>query len=134
MRGLPMPGVADHVLAGELPGAGVDGRFVMFGDAPEMRSRGEEIALTADRPLAANGLLIRLAEPPGVDPATVAELPEHYRLEARGRDLLVWRPVQGNLLRTAEGSDDFCAKAGRVAREAASRSGGQPAPDVRPRR
>ncbi len=126
MRGFPMPGVADHVLAGKLPGAGIDGRFVMFGDAPEMRSRGEEMALTADRPLAADGLMVRLPESPGVDPATVAELPEDYRLETRGRDLLVWRPVQGNLIRTAKGSDAFCAKAGRVVQGLASHAGQPP--------
>jgi hypothetical protein len=42
--------------------------------------------------------------------------PEHYRLEARGRDLLVWRPIPGNLIRTANCCDGFCAKAADVAR------------------
>jgi hypothetical protein len=28
---------------------------------------------------------------------------------------MVWRPIQGNLIRTAEGSDNFCRKAGEVA-------------------
>jgi hypothetical protein len=104
----------------------MDGRFVMFGDAPEMRSRGQEIALTTDRPLAANGLMVRLADEPAAEASSSAELPEHYRLEMRGRDVLVWRPVQGNLIRTAEGSDRFCAKAGGVVRQLASGIGTAP--------
>jgi hypothetical protein len=124
MRGLPMPGVADHVLTGRLPGTDIEGRFVMFGNAPEMRSRGQEMAWTTDRPLAASGLLARLAVEPEDDAVAATELPEHYRLEARGRDVLVWRPVQGNLIRTAEGSDRFCATAGTVVDQLASRSAG----------
>jgi hypothetical protein len=114
MRGLPMPGIADHVLGGKLPGSEIEGRFVMFGAAPEMRSLGEEIAITADRPLAASGLLVRMAEDLDDDAAERAGLPEHYQLETRGPDALVWRPIQGNLIRTAEGSDAFCRKAGEV--------------------
>jgi hypothetical protein len=114
MRGFPLPGIADHVLAGRLPGTDLDGRFVMFGAAPEMRSEGQEIALTADRPLAASGLLVCMPAAPGHDAVEAAELPEHYELEARGPDVMVWRPIQGNLIRTAEGSDTFCRKAGEV--------------------
>jgi hypothetical protein len=117
MRDLPMPGVADHVLAGKLPGSGLEGRFVMFADAPEMRSRGQEIAWTTDRPLAANAALVRLGADPRADLAeSAAQLPEHYRFEISGRKLLVWRPIQGSMIRTAEGSDRFCTKAGEVAR------------------
>ena len=114
MRGFPLPGIADHVLAGRLPGTELDGRFVMFGAAPEMRSEGQEIAFTADRPLAASGLLVRMSAEPGDDAVAAAGLPEHYELEARGREVMVWRPIQGNLIRTAEGSDNFCRKAGEV--------------------
>jgi hypothetical protein len=117
MRGVPLPGVADHVLAGTLPGSGVEGRFVMLADAPEMRSRGQEIALTTDRPLAANAIQIRLAtELPENVAESRAQLPDGYRLAVANRRLLVWRPIQGNLLRTAEGSDGFCAKGGEVAK------------------
>ena len=116
MRGFTLPGIADHVLAGRLPGTEIDGRFVMFGAAPEMRSEGQEIALTADRPLAASGLLVRMPDELADDAARAAELPEDYELEIRGRDVLVWRPIQGNLIRTAEGSDNFCRKAGEVVR------------------
>ena len=114
MRGLPMPGIADHVLAGKLPGSGLEGRFVMFGNAPEMRSRGQEMAYTSDRPLAASGILARLPSELGEEASARVELPDEYRLETRDRDVLVWRPVQGNLLRTAEGSDKFCRKASDV--------------------
>ena len=119
MRGLKMPGVADHVLAGELPGTGLQGRFVMLGDAPELRSQGREIAITADRPLAASAVLV---EAGGDLPADAAEklgpgLPEEYRVEQDGRHLMVWRPIAGNLIRTSEGSDRFIAKAGEAIRE-----------------
>jgi hypothetical protein len=124
MRGFPMPGIADHVLAGELPGSGIDGRFVMFGNAPEMRSRGEEIAWTTDRPLAASGLMVRLPERPGGRDLPPADLPEGYHLEVLGRDVLVWRPIAGNLIRTAEGSDRFCEQAGGMIR--ALRDDGRP--------
>jgi hypothetical protein len=116
MRGFPLPGIADHVLEGRLPETDLDGRFVMFGAAPEMRSEGQEIALTTDRPLAASGLLVRMAADLDDDAAERAELPEDYHLDARGRDVMVWRPIQGNLIRTAEGSDNFCRKAGAVIR------------------
>ncbi len=120
MRGFRLPGIADHVLAGRLPGTELDGRFVMFGTAPEMRSLGQEIALTADRPLAASGLLARVPAEPGGDAIQAAGLPEDYQLEVSGRDVLVWRPIQGNLIRTAEGSDNFCRKAGEVVRRLGS--------------
>jgi hypothetical protein len=90
----------------------------MFGNAPEMRSRGEEMAWTADRPLAASGLMVRLPTAPN-ETAASADVPEEYHLEVRDRDVLVWHPILGNLLRTAEGSDRFCAKAGQVIQELA---------------
>jgi hypothetical protein len=127
MRGFPLPGIADHVLTGKLPATGIDGRFVMFGAAPEMRSEGQEIAFTADRPLAASGLLVRLPTEPGDGDVAAAQPPEHYVLEARGRDVMVWRPIQGNLIRTAEGSDTFCRKAGEVILRLEPSVGGSPA-------
>jgi hypothetical protein len=117
----------DHVLSGRLPGSGIEGRFVMFGDAPEMRSRGQEMAFSSDRPLAANAILVRAGRELTRDRAeSLAQLPDQYRLEVNGRDLLVWRPIQGNMIRTAAGSDNFCTKAGEVVRrvEAASGLGG----------
>lgn len=117
-RHMTWPGFADHVLAGELPQTdGLTGHFVMLGDAAEMRSTGTEIAYFSERPLASSALLVRAdREMTGTDGKDV-EIPEDYELEIRGRDVMVWRPIQGNLLRTAAGSDRFCAKAGAVIRE-----------------
>jgi hypothetical protein len=125
-RGLPLPGFADHVLAGEVPGAGVDGLFVMFGDAAELRSEGLEVAMTTDRPLASNAIVVDLERP--ATPGAVAglELPPKYSVELSGSRLIVWRPITGNLMRTAVGSDRFRARAGGVvarAIEASGRSG-----------
>ena len=127
MRGFAMPGIADYVFAGRLPGSDIDGRLVWFGASPEMRSLGQEIAWTTDRPLSASGLLVRMSAEPGDGAAEAADLPDEYQLEVRGRDVLVWRPVTGHLIRTAEGSDRFCAKAGEVARRLAATAGRPPA-------
>ncbi len=119
-RDMKMPGVADHVLVGKLPGTEMDGRFVMLGDAPEMRSRGEEIAFSANRPLAASALLVELDREVPNDIATrLGEVPDEYRIEHSGRELMIWRPIAGNLIRTAEGGDLFCANAGEVLSRAA---------------
>ncbi len=126
MRGFPLPGIADHVLEGRLPETEIEGRFVMFGASPEMRSEGQEIALTSDHPLAASGLLVRMPAELGAQVRHDAELPEDYHLEARGLDVMVWRPIQGNLIRTAEGSDNFCRKAGEVIRQLELGSRGSP--------
>lgn len=115
-RALALPGIADHVLAGEIPVAEVDGLFVMLGDASELRSRGTEIAFTADRPLASDALVVELEKPPVEEAVEALELPDGYRVEVAGRQLIVWRPVAGNLIRTAEGSDRFRERAGEVVR------------------
>lgn len=113
-RHLPLPGFADHVLAGELPGSGLTGRFVMLGDAAELRSRGTEMAFTSERPLASNAILVDAGREVGE--TGEVELPNDYRLEVAGSEVLVWRPVMGNLIRTAEGCDQFCGRAGEVVR------------------
>ena len=44
-RELAVPGFADHVFAGELPETGgLHGRFLMLGDAAELRTLGQEMA------------------------------------------------------------------------------------------
>ncbi len=131
-KDLPMPGFCDHVLAGTIPGSGgISGQILFLGDAAEMRATGQEIAFIADRPLAASAIL---AEAPGDLPESAAQvdLPEEYRIEIRGRQVLVWRPVQGNLLRTAAGTDRFCERAATVARvalEGGSRANPKPVVD-----
>jgi hypothetical protein len=116
-RELPMPGFADHVLAGELPGEpGLSGRLLLLGDAAELRASGQEMAFTSDRLLAATAIFIEAGEDLSPDFARRAELPEEYRLEIQGPRLLIWRPVQGNMLRTSAGTDRFCERATAAAR------------------
>lgn len=113
-RSLPLPGFADHVLAGEIPGTSVEGWFAMLGDAAELRSTGQEIALSSARPLASSAIVVRLERPPTEAQLAAIELPREYSLEHQGNEIALWRPVQGNLLRTSEGSDRFREKAGKV--------------------
>jgi hypothetical protein len=113
-RHLPLPGFADHVLAGPLPGSSVEALTISFGDAPEMRSKGEEIVYIADRPLASNAVIVRLDAPPSSAALAKVKLPEEYRVEFAGGDLLVYRPIQGNLLKTSAGTDAFRERAAGV--------------------
>jgi hypothetical protein len=115
-RELPMPGFADHVLEGRIPhGDGERGRLLFLGDAAELRATGQEIAFLSDRPLAATALLIDADR--DVPPVNGGQLPDDYRAEVRGSQLLVWRPVPGNLIRTSAGTDRFCQRAAGIARE-----------------
>jgi hypothetical protein len=116
-RALPLPGFADHVLAGEIPGTNATGWFAMLGDAAELRSVGQEIAYVSDRPLASSALVIRLERPPTDDAIKALTLPENYAIERAGNEVCVWLPVQGNLIRTTKGSDNFRRKAGAVLAE-----------------
>lgn len=123
-RSLPVPGFADHVLAGTLPGSqGIRGRLLFLGDAAELRVSGQEMAFTAERPLASSALMVQSDAELAAGAADELELPEDYTVEIAGRDVLVWRPVQGNMLRTSAGTDRFCERAARVAREVLARDG-----------
>ena len=136
-RHLTWPGFADHVLAGRVPGAdGMEGRFVMLGNAAEMRAQGVEIAYFSERPMASSALLVRADRELPEDAGEGIELPDDYGLEKRGRDVLVWRPIQGNLLRTSAGSDRFCASAASVVARVLDRAGATavPAWEARPSR
>jgi hypothetical protein len=114
-RSLPLPGFADHVLAGEIaPDTGIDGWFAMLGDAAEMRSAGQEIAYISDRPLASSALVVRFEAAPSDEALAAVKLPDNYRIEHAGNEVVVWLPVQGNLVRTSKGSDSFRKKAGAV--------------------
>jgi hypothetical protein len=113
-RAMPMPGFADHVLAGPIPGTNVEGWFAMLGDAAELRSTGEEIAYVSERPLASSAMVVRLEREPTADEIAALELPDGYSVEHAGNEVVVWRPVQGNLLRTSKGSDKFRETAGKV--------------------
>ena len=113
-RSLPLPGFADHVLYGEIPGTSVEGWFAMLGDAAELRSTGKEMAMSSDRPLASSALVVRLEREPTEEEIASIELPDTYSIEHRGNEIAIWRPVHGNLLRTSEGSDRFREKAGAL--------------------
>jgi hypothetical protein len=114
-RALPLPGFADHVLAGEIaPDTRIDGWFAMLGDAAEMRSTGEEIAYVSDRPLASSALVVKFARSPSDAAIAALELPEGYKVEHGGHEVAVWLPIQGNLTRTSKGSDAFRKKAGAL--------------------
>ncbi len=119
-KDLPMPGFADHVLSGAIPGVpDLHGRLLFLGDAAELRATGQEIAFVTDRPLASTALLVEIDRDLPAAPAV--ELPDEYRLEVHGGQILVWRPVQGNLLRTSAGTDRFCEQAGGVVAEVRSK-------------
>lgn len=107
-RGLPLPGTASHVLDGPLPEDGIEATFALLADDAEMRSRGSEIAYTAERPLAALAVVAELA------PEAVGRLrpPEGFRLETAGTTVALWRPYRGNLLFTAAELDKFRNDAG----------------------
>lgn len=123
-RELPLPGFADHVFAGDIPGGeGVRGRVLMLGDDAELRARGQETVLTADRPMAASAVMVEAETPPADGAGVGVELAEGNRLEVHGRHVVVWRPVAGNLLRTAAGSDRFCASAAASIRQALKPAG-----------
>ena len=124
-RDLPVPGFADHVFAGELPETGgLRGRLLMLGDAAELRTLGQEVAFFADRPLASSALLVEAPEGPRAPSSDGVDVPAEYTLDVTGRWILVWRPVQGNLIRTCAGTDRFCAKAGVVVRDVLARQSG----------
>jgi hypothetical protein len=117
-RALPLPGFADHVLAGPIaPDSRIDGWFAMLGDAAELRSVGQEIAYVSDRPLASSALVVRLDRAPSDEAIKSLKLPENYSLEHAGNEVCVWLAVQGNLIRTTKGSDNFRRKAGEVMAE-----------------
>lgn len=113
-RQLPLPGVAGQVMAVPIPEAGIEGLFLTLGDAAELRSRGEEIAYTSERPLAAMALVAELAEPAGVEALRRAELPDGMRLESAGSTVALWQPVRGNMAFSAAGFDRFRAAAGEL--------------------
>jgi hypothetical protein len=114
-RALPLPGFADHVLAGEIaPDTRIDGWFAMLGDAAEMRSTGQDIAYSATRPLASSAIVVKLERAPSDEAIAALKLPEDYSIEHAGDEVAVWRPVEGNLVRTSKGSDEFRKMAGAL--------------------
>ncbi len=128
---LPLPGVAAHVMEGEIPGTELHGQFVTLGDAAELRSHGTEIAYTSDRPLASIATVVDLGEPAQAEALLRAELPAGCNLESAGSKVVIWQPIQGSLLFEAAGFDRFRERSGRLlaqARDAVGAPLEQPVP------
>jgi|GEM_PF-2524500 len=113
-RHLPLPGVASYVLAGTIPGTDRAGLFVTLGDAAELRSRGQEIAYTTDRPLAAMAVVAALGDPARAAALAALDLPPGLSVERDGATVAIWQPVTGSMLFTAAGFDAFRAAAGEL--------------------
>jgi hypothetical protein len=130
-RELPLPGVAAHVMDGEIPGTELHGQFVTLGDAAELRSKGTEIAYTSDRPLASIATVVDLGDLALVEALRRVELPQGYKLESAGTKVVIWLPIQGSLLFEAAGFDRFRERSGQLlaqAREAVGSALEQPVP------
>ena len=116
-RDLPVPGFAESVQAGPVPGTGLSGLFLMIADSPELRASGRK-TMGADpqgRPLSYDALLVELPRPPTAEEVGKPDLPADYRMEPYGeRKVVVWRPIPGNMARTAKSCDEFRATAGRL--------------------
>jgi hypothetical protein len=116
-RRLPLPGVAAFVTSGPLPELEGDFTFLTLGDAAELRSRGVEVAFTADHPLAAVAVVAELGDPERARRLAAAELADGVRVEVEGATVAIWRPELGNMTFTAAGFDTFRAEAGRLLAE-----------------
>ena len=90
---------------------------MLFEDAAELRAQGIDMAYTTDRPLASNALVVELPRPPAPGAVEKLELGPEEHAELAGSQLTTWRPIQGNLVRTAAGSDRFRARAGELMRQ-----------------
>jgi hypothetical protein len=117
-RDLPVPGFADSVQAGPVPGTDHSGLFVMLADSPELRASGRHTMGAADpqgRPLSYDALVVELTEAPTPERIRELDLPPDFRVDAYGGNkVVVWRPIAGNMARTSAGCDEFRATAGRV--------------------
>jgi hypothetical protein len=117
-RDLPVPGFADSVQAGPVPGTDHSGLYVMLADSPELRASGRHTMGAADahgRPLSYDALVVELTRP--LTPERIRELdvPSDYHVDAYGGNkVVVWRPIVGNMTRTSAGCDEFRATAGRA--------------------
>lgn len=115
-RGLPVPGVAESVQAGEIPVAGIPGLFVMLADSPELRAGGRHGMAPADGRSGSHDAM--LADPsPTPSAAAVAALvrPDGYTVDLMNdHTIVISRPIPGNLTRTAAGCDEFRRTAGEL--------------------
>jgi hypothetical protein len=117
-RDLPVPGFADSVQAGPVPGTNHNGLFVMLADSPELRASGRHTMGAADaqgRSLSYDVLIVELTRPSTHERIGDLELPPEFHVDAYGGNkVVVWRPIAGNMTRTSAGCDEFRGTAGRL--------------------
>ena len=121
-RDLPVPGAAESVQAGPIPGTSLDGLFVMLSDSAELRASGRHgMGARADGgPGSYDALLAELPTPPRADAIAALQSPEGWSVAPTGeRGVVVFRPIAGNLTRTAAGCDEFRERAGALIAELA---------------
>ncbi len=131
-RGLSLPGVAQHVMGATV--ALPDGRslpceLAFCADDAQMFSRGEQIAFTLEegRPFASDVLVVEIPGSGDLPDGTAercAAGSEQAGASQAGRELAVWEPFAGNLLRTAESIDAFLTRAGAMIAQAGADEGG----------
>lgn len=115
-RDFPVPGTAESVQAGEVPVAGVRGLFVMLSDSAELRATGSHGMTHADgRPGSYDALVVDLSPRPSEEAVSGLDSPAGYSVQLTpSGSLVVSRPIDGNLTRTAEGCDEFRRTAGEL--------------------
>ena len=84
-RALPLPGFADHVLAGPIPGH--EGRGVVRDARRCGRAAlaGKEIAYVSERPLASSALVVRLERAADGRRVAALKLPDEYEVGHAGQ-------------------------------------------------
>jgi hypothetical protein len=121
-RDLPVPGAAESVQAGPVPGTSLDGLFVMIADSAELRASGRHgMGARADGgPNSYDALIAELPAAPSPEAIASLEPPEGWSIARTGqRGVVVSRPIAGNLTRTAAGCDEFRERAGALIAELA---------------
>ncbi len=113
---LPVPGVAESVQAGDVPAADVPGLFVMLADSAELReSGGQGMAPDDGRPGSYDAMIAELPLAPSPAALEALNPPDGYSVALMNEGtVVVSRPIEGNLTRTAAGCDEFRAAAGEL--------------------
>ncbi|MFN8112208.1 MAG: hypothetical protein U0R51_03305 [Solirubrobacterales bacterium] len=116
-RNLPVPGAAESVQAGPIPGTSLDGLFVMLSDSAELRASGRHgMAARADGgPASYDAMIAEVPKAPSSEAIAAAVVPKGWSVAPTGRNgVVVSRPIAGNLTRTAAGCDEFRERAGAL--------------------
>jgi hypothetical protein len=117
-RDLPVPGFAESVQAGPVPGTDHSGLYLMLADSPELRASGRDTMGAADahgRPLSYDALVVELTRPLTQERMRGLDVPSDFHVDAYGENkVVVWRAIEGNMTRTSAGCDEFRATAGRA--------------------